>query len=197
MGGECCAERDPEEKEIKYDNGKIHFISHDGLVLLENEGKNWLRLDCSLDSKDKTAADEFKFHRQTHAKFFNHYKVKSTPENDKAQPLKAFTAHMQELGIGTDSPVVCYDNADGLHACQVACLLSERGVKRVAVYDGDFKKNYDRADKEQADTKRGAGKSFNFSMQPNCRVETAEFKKLVKGDKVQVVDTTDKVTFDK
>lgn len=49
---------------------------------------------------------------------------------------------MKEIGIGTDTPVICYDNDKGMSAVRAAHFLSERGIKRVAVLDGDFKTRF-------------------------------------------------------
>jgi len=40
---------------------------------------------------------------------------------------------LEPIGVGTDTPVVCYDSADGLQACRAAFLLSSHGVKNVHV----------------------------------------------------------------
>lgn len=84
---------------------------------------------------------------------------------DPKEPVKKFAAYMKELGIGIDTPVVCYDIFDGAFACDAACMLSERGVKAVTVYDGDFKVHHPRSETELTGGKTKAnGKNFNFLM---------------------------------
>jgi len=95
-------------------------------------------LDCSYDSPDGNvkAVDFYKTQKLGKAKYLelNRYiDLKVRPYLHKTPTVDEFTAHMRGLGIGVDTPVICYDNAWGLGACRGAFLLSVFGVRTVRI----------------------------------------------------------------
>lgn len=131
----CCESRD-----LTRHDGYLHFVTNEEYKKITNDdGKSYVPLDCSIDSNTKgaaTAAEDFKFHRVPLAMFFNldKYISKETPPLGHRLPSREeICTHLRDLGIGKETPVLCYDGQDGLSACRVASYLTAYGVKDVSV----------------------------------------------------------------
>ena len=62
----------------------------------------------------------------------------STVRELKTPTYDDIVPHLKALGIGKDTPVVCYDYLDGDMACRGAFILAFFGVKTVKVLDCKF-----------------------------------------------------------
>jgi 3-mercaptopyruvate sulfurtransferase SseA len=65
------------------------------------------------------------------------------PKNEKKEKKEIITLseinymikHLKDLGIGKETPVMCYDSSDGKRAARLACLVSSIGIKYVTILD--------------------------------------------------------------
>lgn len=145
MGLGCAACRDDENPFI---------IKHD-YFLANKEAKKWVALDCTSDKK------EYEKQRIPGALY-----LEMTAEIKKA-PKKWPTAEqmkpiLKDLGIGKETPVVCYDQADGIFACRAAVLLHGLGCKDVHVLGCKFGEHYPASTKKLDESPKATGQDFDF-----------------------------------
>lgn len=97
-----------------------------------------MTVDCSYDSPDGNvkAKDFYDSHKFGNAVYLNlnlFINLNVRPYLHRTPTVEEFKEHMMKLGVGVDTPVVCYDNAWGLGACRGAFLLSVFGVRTVKI----------------------------------------------------------------
>jgi 3-mercaptopyruvate sulfurtransferase SseA len=107
------------------------FVTWDEYTKLKDE-KKFVPLDCSIDTKNVKADDNFKKHRMAGAQQFNlsSYCVGKPPVHTTPK-LDDIDEVLKKVGVGKDTNVLCYDAEDGIFACRAAVLLKAWGVKSV------------------------------------------------------------------
>ena len=71
-------------------------------------------------------------------------------------------SHLQNLGVGLDTPVVCYDVTDGRTAARANFVLTTWGFKNARILDGGLKAWGERAC-ESGESNKGNDKDFNLT----------------------------------
>ena len=69
-------------------------------------------------------------------------------------------AHLANIGVGLDKPVVCYDRTDNKFATRAAYVLKAWGFDNVKILDGGLKNWGDRPT-ESGESHKGSGTNFN------------------------------------
>ena len=82
------------------------------------------------------------------------------------------------MGINRDCEVICYDDSDGISACQAACYFQNFGFTKIQVVRGKFSETWPagtpqvKADKNQLITK------FDLKKTDFAKVNFAEAKRI-------------------
>jgi 3-mercaptopyruvate sulfurtransferase SseA len=117
----------------------------------QKKDKVWVVLDCSVGLE---AERSYKRHRIEGAHYLNFgelkcldyycYVLKVCKISGALQKQTGNTNFVKdrliELGIGTNSNVICYDQDDGVNACKAAVFIKASGVTNVRVLNEKFQK---------------------------------------------------------
>jgi 3-mercaptopyruvate sulfurtransferase SseA len=181
MGAEYCAETRHTPKD------GLRFMTGAEVAAQEKDGKiKWLNLDCSDDDK---ALDEYKFQRMRDAVFFDSkafWAEQTAAELDVDKMAKYF----ENLKVGKDLNVLCYDKNDGVAAVKLAVYMRLYGFKHVAVLNEKFQtqEEHKRSEAEQPVDTKGTGADFKFELDKELVATKEAIQKIYDGAIGYIID---------
>jgi thiosulfate/3-mercaptopyruvate sulfurtransferase len=101
---------------------------------------------------------------------------------------EAFARRMGALGIGNDSQVVAYDEANGSFAARLWWLLRWIGHQRVAVLDGGIKAWLARGGEVQSGDTPAPGRHLTVRLQPHAVASSDEVETALKSPDTLLLD---------
>ena len=106
------------------------------------------------------------------------------------------TTHLQNLGVGLDTPVVVYDTQDGKWAARAHFVLTTWGFKNARILNGGFKAWSGQRKIESGESRKPHDTNFNFTYNAAAVATFENIQAITSGEvKSQIVDARPAAAF--
>ncbi len=162
------------------------------------ENPDWVILDCRTSLADRSLGlknyQENHIPNSFHCHLENDLSSEITPDSGR-HPLPDFAELIIKLhawGIGGNTQVVAYDDANGAYAGRLWWQLRAFGFNQVAVLDGDINQWIKEDRKLTPEIPLAAPKpeseQFNFQLDPNAIISTSQIQQNIEDKSFTLID---------